>query len=188
MRCCGKRKEDVLVVVALLVKERSKGRNLQSVECIKSEHSEQSTQLFGRSKWRKDHTLHALNLELVKASRGSPGMLKCQGSLARLQKRSPCWVPRSAGVGREESLPASVLCAAWRGVGSRRLGASQGLAATAFRGGSPCLAGCGGAERSSSWRSAARPSQEGKAVPGRLLGSRDGCLDWEGDSAVEHAH
>lgn len=78
MRCCGKRKEDVLVVVALLVKERSKGRNLQSVECIKSEHSEQSTQLFGRSKWRKDHTLHALNLELVKASRGSPGMLKCQ--------------------------------------------------------------------------------------------------------------
>lgn len=47
MRCCGKRKEDVLVVVALLVKERSKGRNLQSVECIKSEHSEQSTQLSG---------------------------------------------------------------------------------------------------------------------------------------------
>lgn len=106
-------------------------------------------------------------------------MLKCQGSLARLQKRSPCWVPRSAGVGREESLPASVLCAAWRGVGSRRLGASQGPAATAFRGGSPCLAGCGGAERSSSWRNAARPSQVGKAVPGRLLGSRDGCLDWE---------
>lgn len=43
-------------------------------------------------------------------------MVKCQGSLGPLQERSRCWVPRAVGVGSEESLPASVFCAACRGV------------------------------------------------------------------------
>lgn len=113
---CGKRKEEGCFGGGLVGKERDKGRNSQSIECTEVRVLGRICSTVARSKWGKDLILHVLSPEGVAASGGLPRMLKCQGSLGPLETRSRCWVPRAAGVDGEESLPASVLCAAWRGV------------------------------------------------------------------------
>lgn len=80
---------------------------------------------------------HPARLQL----RRLPGMMKCQGSRGPLQGASPRWGPRAAGVGSQESLPASVLCAAWRGVWAADDSALPRAPPTSSHRGSPCLAG-----------------------------------------------
>lgn len=93
----------------LVGKESGQGSHSQLTECTEAGAFRSSYLPVGGLSGDRSHPTR---LQL----RRLPGMMKCQGSRGPLPGASPRWGPRAAGVGSQESLPASVLCAAWRGV------------------------------------------------------------------------
>lgn len=166
-RVMGREKKKGVLAVAL-VRERGKRHNWQGIESIEVRALGRIYPTLGGP--RRDRpqpvSLEPRRSGTLRTLAREPKML---GEPHPRQEQSRRWVPGSAGVRSEESLPASVLCAAWRGVWAaadsalprlpRRPPPAQGVPAWE--------AGVGGKS----------PAAGGPLVPGRFQGSPRGNAD-----------
>lgn len=111
----GRAKRKHVLVVALLLKKGARDTIHKALKCNEARAFGRTYPIFGQCNWGKDLTLHILSPEGVAASGGLSGMLKCQGTSVRSRNQIGAGFPLGRGQSKE-SLPASILCAAWRGV------------------------------------------------------------------------